>query len=171
MQTSITEQNSISRYLRFEETILSILLLAMIVLACLQIVLRSFFSSGLLWADPLLRYMVIWSGMLGAALATSCGKHIALDLISYLVPASVQSWITVVTHLFSTTVAGFLTYASYLFIKNEIEFGSSALLSVPSWVWNLIFPLAFAIITLRFLTALLQQIRAIFTSSSHVSKG
>ncbi len=144
-----------------EEAILGILLLAMILLACLQIFLRSFFSSGLLWADPLLRYLVIWSGMLGAALATSRGKHIALDLISYLVPASVQARIVLLTHLFSTVVAGFLTYAAYLFIRNEIEYGSSALLTVPSWIWNLIFPLAFAMMTLRFFIAFCQQLKMI----------
>ncbi len=171
MQPSATKKKSVPWYARIEEAILGILLLTMIVLACLQIFLRSFFSSGLLWADPLLRYLVIWSGMLGAAMATSRGKHIALDLISFLVPASIQAWVTLVTHLFSTTVAAFLTYAAYLFIINEMEYGGATLLSVPSWVWNLIFPIAFALITLRFFTALLLQIRGIFSSSIRPDKG
>ncbi|HSL40042.1 MAG TPA: hypothetical protein VK857_06700, partial [Desulforhopalus sp.] len=47
-----------------EEILLGLLLSAMIRLACLQIILRTFFAGGLFWADPVLRYLVIWSGFL-----------------------------------------------------------------------------------------------------------
>ncbi len=164
------EKNKQTLPARIEEAILGTLLLGMIVLACVQIFLRSFFSSGLLWADPLLRYLVLWCGLLGAAMATSKGKHIALDLISFLVPAHTKPWVTLITHLFSTTVAAFLTYAACLFIRNEIEFGGASLLSLPSWLWNLIFPIAFAMITLRFFWAALADIREIFSSATNSHK-
>ena len=45
-----------------EETFLCLLLFSMILLACVQIFLRFFFSGGFAWADPLLRYMVLWAG-------------------------------------------------------------------------------------------------------------
>jgi len=138
---------------RLEETILGLFLVIMILIACVQILLRTLFSSGLSWADPFLRYLVLWSGFLGAAMATSQGKHIALDIITFLVPKSMHPWLHVVTDLFSAIVAGFLTWAAFLFIRSEIEFGSAALLSVPSWIWNLIFPIAFALIALRFFMA------------------
>jgi TRAP-type C4-dicarboxylate transport system permease small subunit len=135
---------------RIEETILGLFLVIMILIACVQILLRTVFSSGLLWADPFLRHLVLWSGFLGAAMATSQGKHIALDIITFLVPSSMHPWLHVITDLFSAIVAGFLTWAAFLFIRSEIEFSSTALLSIPSWVWNLIFPIAFAMIALRF---------------------
>lgn len=130
---------------------LCLLLLAMISLACLQIILRTVFSGGLLWADPLLRYLVLWSGLLGAVLATSRGNHIALDLAGYLIPDRFQPAVQLAAHLFSVIVAALLTWASVLFIRSEIEFGSAALFNLPSWFWNLIFPLAFGLITLRYL--------------------
>lgn len=130
---------------------LCLLLVAMIGLACLQIVLRTFFSGGLLWADPLLRYLVLWSGLLGAVLATSRGNHIALDLAGYLIPDRLQPIVQLAAHLFSIVVAAILTWASVLFIKSEIEFGYAALFNLPGWFWNLIFPLAFGLITLRYL--------------------
>jgi TRAP-type C4-dicarboxylate transport system permease small subunit len=135
---------------RIEETILGLFLATMILLACAQILLRTMFSSGLSWADPFLRYLVLWSGLLGAAMATSQGKHIAMDIITFLVPKSMHPLLLVITNLFSATVAGFLTWAAFLFIRSEIEFSNTELLSVPSWVWNLIFPLAFALIAFRF---------------------
>ena len=146
---------------RLEEGFLCLLLVAMILLACLQIALRTLFSEGLLWADPLLRYMVVWSGMFGAAVATQKGKHIALDVASYLVPAHLQSWLQLLIHLFSTLVSAALTWAALIFVRNEAEFGGTTLLALPSWIWNLVFPLAFALITCRFFAAGLADIRTI----------
>ncbi|MBU4260882.1 MAG: TRAP transporter small permease [Proteobacteria bacterium] len=138
---------------RLEETFLCLLLLSMILLACLQIALRDLFSGGLLWVDPLLRYLVLWSGMFGAAVATRIGKHIALDVVSYLVPANMKTWLQLLIHLFSTLVSAALTWAAIIFVRNEAEFGGTSLLSIPSWAWNLVFPLAFALITFRFFSA------------------
>ena len=143
---------------RIEETSLSLLLLAMILLSCLQIMLRSFFSGGFLWADPLIQQMVLWSGLLGAAMATARGKHIALDVINYLIPKKYQHWVLLLTHLFSALTATALVYAASLFLQSEINYGSPGLLGLSSWVWNLIFPLAFVIIALRYYLAVCQSV-------------
>lgn len=145
-----------------EEIILCLLLLAMIGLSCLQIALRSFFSSGLLWADPLIQQLVLWSGLLGASMATARGKHIALDLVAYLVPARFHPLILALTHLFSTLAVAALTYAASLFLANEVTYGSPGLFSLPSWTWNLIFPLSFALITIRSGIAFVRESRNVF---------
>lgn len=136
---------------RLEEILLCLLLTAMIVLTCVQIALRIFFASGLLWADPLLRYLVLWSGLLGASMATSRNEHIALDLAGYLLPKQLLPLVQLVCHLFSFITSCFLTYAAILFLQSEIQFGSPGLLAIPSWGWNVIFPLAFGLIALRYL--------------------
>lgn len=143
---------------QLEDVFLCLLLISMILLASVQIILRSFFSGGLLWADPLLRYMVLWSGMFGAAVATRTGKHIALDVVSYLVPANRKAWLHLLIHVFSVFVSAALTWAAISFVRNEAEFGGTSLLSVPSWGWNLVFPLAFALITFRFCLAVVEDI-------------
>lgn len=127
------------------------MLTTMILLACLQITLRTFFGSGLLWADPLLRYLVLWSGLLGAVMATSKGNHIALDLAGYLIPKQYRPFVQMVCHLFSCVTAGFLTWAAILFIHSEKEFSVPGLFEFPSWIWMLIFPLAFALMSFRYL--------------------
>ncbi len=146
---------------RFEEGILCLLLGTMIVLACLQIALRAFFDSGLLWADPLLRYLVLWSGLLGAAMATSRGKHIALDIASYLLPMWLHPLVLLACHLFSLLTSTVLSWASILFVRSEMEYGGPGLLAIPSWVWNLVFPLAFLLITLRYLKLFIITARGI----------
>lgn len=158
--------NSFLKYCaKAEEWFLGIMLLTMIILACTQIVLRSVFSSGLLWIDPLLRYLVLWSGMVGAAMATSKGKHIALDVVSYLAPPALKNWLSVLTNLFSTVVSAGLTYAGYLFIRDEYQYGGSGLLELPTWFWNAVFPLAFFFITLRFGMQTIKSCGFIFTNN------
>lgn len=141
-----------------EETILCLLLIAMMSVSCLQIALRSFFSTGLLWADPLIQQLVLWSGLLGAAMATARGKHIALDLVTYLVPKRLQPWILLLSHLLAALTTTALVYAAWVFLANEITYGSPGLFALPSWVWNLIFPLAFTMIALRYCIALCQDL-------------
>lgn len=142
--------------IRVEETLLTLVLSAIIVLACYQILLRWLTQGGLLWLDPLLRYLVLWGGLLGAALATARDHHISMDVVGYLLNDRAARWLRLLTNLFSTVVAFFLVRATFLFIRSEYEFGGSGLFLLPTWIWNLIFPLAFTAIFLHFLLNVLQ---------------
>lgn len=133
-----------------ERMLLALFLAAMIILAVYQILLRWLTSGGLVWIDPLLRYLVLWSGLVGAVYATSQDKHIAINITDYVLPKAVGKWFSFITSCFSTIVAGFLCRASLLFTESEIEFGGTGLFNLPSWVWGLIFPLSFALICFHF---------------------
>jgi TRAP-type C4-dicarboxylate transport system permease small subunit len=136
--------------IKCEEVLVSLLLTAMILLACYQIGLRWFTSGGLPWIDPLLRYLVLWSGLLGAVLATARDNHIALDAIGYLLQRKLKLWVHLLTDGFCVIVSIFLFRATILFIKSEIEYGGSGLFGLDSWLWFLIFPIAFGMILLHF---------------------
>jgi len=150
---------------RLEELFLCLLLTAMISLACLQILLRSLFNSGLMWADPMLRYLVLWAGLFGAVTATRHGKHITIDVASFLLPKKVLPWLNILLNLFGSLVCGFLTYAAVLFVIEEASFGGRALLSIPSWLLNMAFPLAFGLISGRFLIRAISEAMTIRTAS------
>lgn len=156
-------QTILNIILKLETALLCLLLLAMVLLASVQIVLRGVFSGGFLWADPLLRYLVLWSGLLGGVLATAKGKHIALDLAGYLIPKRFRPAMEACTYLFSVLVSGVLSWASIVFLRNEMEFGAEALFNLPSWFWNGIFPVAFGLMTLRFLILFYRSVRRCFT--------
>ncbi len=133
----------------------------MIVLACLQIALRDVWGGGLSWADPLLRVMVLWSGLLGAVVATKMDKHISIDLISHLVPKPVFRWLRVFRYLFATGVCVVLTWVAVDFVRQEaLQGNGQEMAGFASWQLNLIFPLAFAGITLRFLLGSVRSLRA-----------
>jgi TRAP-type C4-dicarboxylate transport system permease small subunit len=141
-----------------EDGFLCVLLIAMLSLACLQIVLRQFFSGGFLWAEPLLRYLVLWGGFFGAVVATRKGKHIAIDVASYLLPDTVKYWLKLLIDIFSITVAAVLSWAAINFVRNEALLGGQDLLTIPSWCWTLIFPIAFSLIFLHCVIALVQDV-------------
>jgi TRAP-type C4-dicarboxylate transport system permease small subunit len=141
-----------------ENAFLCLLLFAMVLLACVQIFLRLFYSSGILWADPLLRYMVIWAGLLGAAVATKQSKHISIDIISHLVPERFMPWLRVLLNSFSAAVCIILTVAAVSFVRDEALYGGRGILEIPSWLLNIVYPLAFALIAGRFLVLALKDL-------------
>ena len=136
--------------IRCEEVLVSVLLTVMILLACYQIGLRWFTSGGLPWIDPLLRYLVLWSGLLGAVLATARDNHIALDAIGYLLQRKLKLWVHLLTDAFCVAVSIFLFRATLLFLQSEIEYGGAGLFGLDTWLWFLIFPMAFGMILLHF---------------------
>jgi len=135
---------------KLEYLVLGFLFAIMVGLAFLQIFLRIFLDTGILWGDPLLRHLVLWVGLLGATMATKEGKHINIDLISRLLPDREKVAIQALTDLFSTFICILLVAASLKFIKGEFQAVFFGLLEVPIWIVGVIFPVAFGLIALRF---------------------
>lgn len=162
MARFFASSRQLSRLLEhLEEAFLLLLIAAMIILACLQIVLRDVLGGGLSWADPLLRVMVLWAGLLGAVVATRMDKHIAIDLASHLLPRPTLRWLQVLRHVFATVVCGVLTWMAVDFVRQEALQGvGQEMAGLASWQLNLIFPLAFAGITFRFLLGGVRSLRA-----------
>jgi len=135
---------------RVEQTLLVTFLSFMILTAFLQIVLRNFFSTGLNWADSLLRNLVLWIGFIGATLATKEGKHINIDVVSRWLPSLGKNIVTLITHLFSFGIGCLLTYAALKFIKNEVQMEKMTFLNIPAWIPEMILPMTFGLMTFRF---------------------
>lgn len=135
---------------RIENGILVLLLAAMIAVAGSQITLRNLFDSGIGWADPLLRVLVLWVGMFGAMIATQQDKHIRIDLLSrYLSPAW-RGYAAHLNNLFSTVVCGLLTWHSARFVYYEWQDGGMLFGEIPVSLAESILPIGFAVMTLRF---------------------
>ena len=135
---------------RVEETLVVTFLGFMILIAFLQIVLRNVLSTGLDWGDSLLRNLVLWIGFIGATLATKEGRHINIDIVSRRLPSLGKNIVMLITHLFSFSVCCLLTYAALKFIRNEAQMGNRTLLNIPVWIPEVILPMTFMLMTLRF---------------------
>lgn len=138
---------------QIEQWAVTLILILIVLLATYQIGLRWFTSGGVAWIDPLLRYLVLWGGLLGAVLATTRGQHISLDVVGYLIPDKLTLWLGLIIRCFSATVAVFLFRAALLFLGSEIEYGGSSLFNLPFWIWYLIFPISFGMIAFHFIVS------------------
>ncbi|MDI6765399.1 MAG: TRAP transporter small permease, partial [Bacteroidota bacterium] len=137
-----------------ESSLVVVLFSSMVILAFLQVVLRNVFSSGFLWADPLLRHMVLWIGFIGASLATQKDKHLNLDIITRFVSSKIQNLLRIITNLFATIVTIFIANAGWTFLQNEIE-SAEIILSIgqfnfPAWWFQIIIPIGFGLMAFRF---------------------
>jgi TRAP-type C4-dicarboxylate transport system permease small subunit len=137
--------------LRFEELLTATLLGGMILLAGSQILLRNLFDSGLVWADPTLRIMVLWIALLGAIAATRENRHIRIDLFSHYLSIQTQTLLSVIHDLFSAIVCGIIAWHSARFVHIEWQEGTKLFANLPSWVAEIIIPIGFTAMALRFI--------------------
>lgn len=149
-----------------EDSILALLLFGMIVLSTSQIFLRNLFDSGLIWADPLLRVMVLWIGLLGALAATRENKHITIDLLTRFLSDSKRDFAKAFTNIFSSGISAILAYHSMRFVVMEYEAQSKAFSGISAWILELILPIAFTLIALRFFLHFIINVRDILARKS-----
>ncbi|MEA3307744.1 MAG: TRAP transporter small permease subunit [Elusimicrobiota bacterium] len=98
----------------------------MVILSFLQVVLRLFFNYGIVWLDPVLRHMVLWSGFIGAILASRYSKHFALDIVFKIHSDKLRKLSEIAANKFTLIISLLLFYASYKFIKDEAMMESIA---------------------------------------------
>lgn len=141
--------------LRLEDGFLMLLLLAMILLATAQILLRNLLETGLSWADPVLRLLVLWLALLGAMAATRDHNHIRIDLLSRFLPTRAKQVAQRITDGFAACICGVLAWHAGRFVLLERADGVLLFSTLPAWMGELILPLGFGVIALRFLLAAL----------------
>ena len=141
---------------RLEKILITVLLTVMILLAFLQIVLRNFFSTGIDWGDSLVRYLVVWVGFIGAAIAVRENKHLTIDILSRWISGAGSRIVQSVSYFISAVVCGLLTWAGIKFTMFEAQMGSTAFFKLPVWIPELIIPVTFGVMTLRYALYLLK---------------
>jgi TRAP-type C4-dicarboxylate transport system permease small subunit len=139
---------------RFEVLVLMLLLGLLVALGFFQIVLRNFFHSGILWADPLMRHTVLWLGCLGAALATSRLRHINIDVFTRMLPDGIKPVRRFVVYLATAVAAFVLGVAALRLVFDEREYGEAAFLNLDTWMLQIVLPFAFFLIAYRCLVNL-----------------
>ena len=140
----------IKRLHRLEDALLVLLLSVMILLASTQILLRNLFELGFVWADPLLRVMVLWLGLLGATVATRGNKHIRIDLTARIFKRNTHRLIQFLVEQFSAWVCLIIAWHGANWIHLDYVDGVTGFAGVPAWVLEIIIPISFALIGVRY---------------------
>jgi TRAP-type C4-dicarboxylate transport system permease small subunit len=155
----LKKRSRLTGFFRFasgvEVTFIALLLFSLIFFGCLQIVLRNFYHRGIIWADPLMRHIVLWLGCLGAAYATSKMRHINIDVFTRFLPKGLLRIRNKIIFLATAIAASILGFAALKLVLDEKSFGEEAFLGVGVWLLQLVLPVAFFLIAYRSLLNLL----------------
>lgn len=139
------------RVLRWlEDAILVVLLSAMIGLSVAQILLRNLFDSGLPWADPLLRLLVLWVALAGALAATRENRHIRIDLLSRFLSGTMNRVADRLASVFTAGICALLAWQGGRLVWFEYLDGTRVGAGIPAWTAQLVIPLGFGLMALRF---------------------
>lgn len=156
-----------------EEILLALLLVGMVFLAALQVILRNFWDTGIDWGDVTLQHMTLLIGLLGAAIATSEGRHLTIDIFSRVLKGRAATALKIAIGIFSLILCLLLAQGGWrTFISNyrpwlenipagwsqwqnlKTEFGEG---SIPPWLSQLLLPLGFGLMGFHFLLRLIRD--------------
>ena len=136
---------------RTENTLAVAALLAMAGLPALEVVLRTFFATGVPGTSGYVQHLTLWVGFVGAMIAARSGRHLSLSTGEVRLPAPLQPAAAGLASLASTAVAAGLCWAAFRFVQSELDAPSRIGGWLPVWMAEAILPAAFAVITLRFI--------------------
>jgi C4-dicarboxylate transporter DctQ subunit len=156
----------IDKLSRLESSLIIILLGVMVILAFLQVILRNLFSFGFLWADPLLRYMVMWVGFLGAVIATREEKHFGVDFLTRYFSQRFLHGTKIFVDSFAAVVAFLLMRAAYQFLMEGIGPDEKDIFELPRRIYFAIIPLGFGLIGLHFVFHIILHLHRLISYKS-----
>ena len=149
-----------------ETTMLVGMLTAMMLIAVSQIVLREVFNtSGFVWADELIRLMVLWLALVGSIAACRENRHIRIDALSHVLPDKGIRIVRIGVDLFAAVVSGIIAVQAWRYLQIDIEYEVTVLVDTPAWIAHIIMPVAFALISYRFLVSSVQQLSDYFSGT------
>ena len=140
-----------------ENAALVSLLSAMMLLAVGQIVMREVFSTGLVWADELVKLMVLWLAMIAPVAACRDNRHIRIDALSHVLPKPFIRFSRVIVDLFAAVVCVIVAWQVYRYIQLEIEFEDTLLVDTPAWLIHSVVPVAFLLTAYRFVVSAIKK--------------
>jgi TRAP-type C4-dicarboxylate transport system permease small subunit len=132
-----------------EMAAVTVLIAGLVFFGVLQIILRNFFREGIIWADPLMRHIVLWLGCLGGTLASARMKHINIDVLTRILPAGMQRARDRIVFGATAAATAALGVAALKLVLDEKSFGETSFLNIHTWMLQAILPFAFFLISYR----------------------
>jgi TRAP-type C4-dicarboxylate transport system permease small subunit len=148
-----------------ENIFLVVMLTSMIVLAVGQIVLREIFDTGIVWADELVKLMVLWLAMVGSIAASRDDRHIRIDALSHILPDLFIKITRLIVDVFAAGVCAVIAWQAWRYLQLEIEFEDVVLVGTPAWIVHAVIPVAFALVSYRFVVLAIKKFAEIISGT------
>lgn len=102
----------------------------MVVFVFLNVVLRTFFNSGLTWSEELSRYLFVYVTYIGAISAMRVNGHLGVDTLISRMKPQVQMVMYVVSQTLIAVIMGILIHGSYKMVLQNTA-SKTAALGIP----------------------------------------
>lgn len=148
----------IDRY--FEESIVVVLFISMVLLTFTQVLSRFVFNLSLGWSEEVSRFIFVWLVYISAAMAAKHRRHIRVEIIDTLFPRAISKWFGVLSDLLWIAFTVYVAFYGYEMVAMVTEHGQlSPAVQLPMGFVYSIIPLGFGLIALRVLQGIIGRFR------------
>jgi C4-dicarboxylate transporter DctQ subunit len=138
--------------IKIEEMFLGYALLAIAVVAAIQVVLRYFFGIAYDWVDEGSRYMTILITFMGAGVCVRYGAHFSMDALVQYSPDRIKHLLKTLANSISALIMTVAFYYSWIQIGKLHRFGATTpAFQMPMYIPYIPIGIFTAVIALRFL--------------------
>ena len=130
-----------------ENIVLSLVLATMVFLPIAEVILR-YFYIGIEAVSSLIQHLTLAVASLGAAIAARENRLLTFSAIQF-VEGSAANYAKLVSYAVSAGICALFFVSSVQFVQFEKEGASILAYGIPTWVFELVQPLGFALITWR----------------------
>jgi len=134
---------------RFENTIISLVLAGIVVLPLLEAVLRKTLHVGISHSAAIVQHLTLVVGMMGAAVAARENRLLALSRLGELLTGRWRTLASAFSGASAVAVCVLLAAAGVNFVVAERPAGDMLAYGIPVWVIQLVIPVGFGLIALR----------------------
>lgn len=135
---------------RGENIFISLILAALVVLPLLEIILRAAFDEGIQGATSLVQHLTLAVASFGAAIAARDQRLLSFSSVQ-LLKGNAARYARLFSSAFGAAICAGLLLASIEFIQVEMQSDKLISYGIPTWVFELVQPAGFALITFHLL--------------------
>lgn len=141
---------------QFEHIVCAVLLLLMTILGFANVVVRYGTNQSLAATEELLTGGFVLLTVFGAAIAARRGEHLAVELISDMLPPTARRIVIAISALLSIALLAASIWFCWQLVLNQMGNGMrSYALRLPLWWYSAALPLGFALVLIRYVQAML----------------
>ena len=134
-----------------EETLIALLIASASVILFCNVVARYVFNTGVVWAEELVRYEIIWLVFIGGSVAARKGIHIGVDVMLHILPPRVAQVVRVVVAAICVIFCVALAWYGFDLVAQTRMFGQKTpAMQMPFWMVQLAIPVGATLMALRF---------------------
>jgi TRAP-type C4-dicarboxylate transport system permease small subunit len=118
----------------FEEALLTILLIIMVLVMGYQVAMRYIFNNSLPWSEELTRYLFVWSAFLSIGYCIKHHSSIKIDQLLHLMPPVAQKVLLLLSKIISLFFFAYVLRYSFNVVQATINSGQlTPALQIPMY--------------------------------------